>query len=381
MTWISSILLLVLFGADFQGVPAPPEQWENLYRINSNVVQGVPCRATPDPEGLEVKRFFLKEPFMVIGAQGEWLETMVGETKCYLPDRKSIKFHERQVYCPPTRVDQPLLPIDDLVTAPFDPDALQPLGKLFPTFYMIAREEIYALGPNEKLQDMVDKKGKLIKKVAPLFRKAVMYQGTARLADGRIVHIGKLTKKYGRTFTVLPPDLMGHGVNGYRVYPYRSAAVDFDYLCTQFPKEVECDREIIKKVRAGKIKRGRDNLKQFSGMLLFIPRLMGVKMRDGSIHDGYVCAVDVGGGIKNDRIDLFVGMDGGGNPYYPPCRYNNPFINAGIRSLVPWDWRTWDRVSSSWKRRIQDEYRLVSPEKGLDVFLVKGASCKKKVTK
>jgi 3D (Asp-Asp-Asp) domain-containing protein len=41
--------------------------------------------------------------------------------------------------------------------------------------------------------------------------------------------------------------------------------------------------------------------------VLFIKETVGLKMPDGSKHDGYWYASDVGGGIKGQRIDLFTG--------------------------------------------------------------------------
>lgn len=41
--------------------------------------------------------------------------------------------------------------------------------------------------------------------------------------------------------------------------------------------------------------------------VLFIKETVGMKMPDGSTHDGYWYASDVGGAIKGKRIDLFTG--------------------------------------------------------------------------
>ena len=41
--------------------------------------------------------------------------------------------------------------------------------------------------------------------------------------------------------------------------------------------------------------------------VLFIKETVGLKMPDGSAHDGYWYASDVGGAIKGQRIDLFTG--------------------------------------------------------------------------
>jgi 3D (Asp-Asp-Asp) domain-containing protein len=41
--------------------------------------------------------------------------------------------------------------------------------------------------------------------------------------------------------------------------------------------------------------------------VLFIKETVGLKMPDGTAHDGYWYASDVGGAIKGQRIDLFTG--------------------------------------------------------------------------
>jgi membrane-bound lytic murein transglycosylase len=45
--------------------------------------------------------------------------------------------------------------------------------------------------------------------------------------------------------------------------------------------------------------------------VLFIKETVGLKMPDGSTHDGYWYASDVGSGIKGQRIDLFTGSGAG----------------------------------------------------------------------
>ncbi len=45
--------------------------------------------------------------------------------------------------------------------------------------------------------------------------------------------------------------------------------------------------------------------------VLFIKETVGLSMPDGSAHDGYWYASDVGGAIKGERIDLFTGAGAG----------------------------------------------------------------------
>src|SRR6185312_9954 len=45
--------------------------------------------------------------------------------------------------------------------------------------------------------------------------------------------------------------------------------------------------------------------------VLFIKETVGLKMPDGSAHDGYWYASDVGSAIKGQRIDLFTGSGAG----------------------------------------------------------------------
>ena len=43
------------------------------------------------------------------------------------------------------------------------------------------------------------------------------------------------------------------------------------------------------------------------GSILYIKETVGMRMPDGSTHDGYWYASDTGGAIKGQRIDLFTG--------------------------------------------------------------------------
>ena len=59
--------------------------------------------------------------------------------------------------------------------------------------------------------------------------------------------------------------------------------------------------------------------------VLFIKETVGMKMPDGSVHDGYWYASDVGSAIKGKRIDLFTGTS---------AKSMNPFRDLNLASLT-----------------------------------------------
>jgi len=84
---------------------------------------------------------------------------------------------------------------------------------------------------------------------------------------------------------------MGLGVHGFRLVPFRTIAVD--------PAKIAI------------------------GTVFFIPRLKGYTFIDDGqsrVHDGYVIASDVGGGIKLNHIDLFTGSYTGAPPSFVTSR-------------------------------------------------------------
>ena len=89
-------------------------------------------------------------------------------------------------------------------------------------------------------------------------------------------------KKVGYSLWVPAGGEFGDGVSGYKLVPYRTIAVDKSV----FP----------------------------IGTLIFIPDAVGVEivLPDGSKskHDGYFFAADMGGDIKGDHIDVFLGLHG-----------------------------------------------------------------------
>jgi 3D (Asp-Asp-Asp) domain-containing protein len=75
---------------------------------------------------------------------------------------------------------------------------------------------------------------------------------------------------------------------------------------------------------------------------LFIPETVGMRMPDGSIHDGYWYASDTGGAIRGQKIDLFTGH--GRGSMRPAMRFNQQrvtIVDAGRFDGCP---PSWDRL-------------------------------------
>ncbi len=158
---------------------------------------------------------------------------------------------------------------------------LSEIGEFKPTFYWVLLEEKFD-GPCDT--PLLGDDGKELGRFPKDFVRQAKIEGTAKLRDGRVINVaGK-----GFKFVDAPNGL---GAGGYHLIPYRSIAVD------------------------------RSEIKL--GTKLFVREAVGMKLPDGSVHDGIFFAHDVGGGIKGKRIDLFTGQG----------RNQEVFEKAGIRNM------------------------------------------------
>ncbi|AQR63351.1 hypothetical protein BZG35_04900 [Brevundimonas sp. LM2] len=74
---------------------------------------------------------------------------------------------------------------------------------------------------------------------------------------------------------------------------------------------------------------------------VFIRETVGMRMPDGSLHDGYWYASDTGGAIRGQRVDLFTGN--GRGSMQPVMRFNQQRLtisNAGRFDGCPPAWNT-----------------------------------------
>jgi hypothetical protein len=370
--------------------------WRTFGRVQAYDPAGFPCFDRQEEPRTELIRLFYKHPVVLAGAgtgfaggagvsdaaRGDaslpgvaLAPVRVGEISCLVAASAVGPVHTMPVECLTRSPGTVVAPLSSLVEGPL-PEAASgtPVGPLFPTFYQVAFEVLYPRKADEATVALKDRKGRIIEDVSPQFRKALLIQGTGALADGRVVNVAG-SGRHGRRFVVLPRGSYGLGIAGYNLYPYRSAAVDFDWLCDKLSGAVGCKPGNLEKRDRGVTSANR---KALVGMLLYLPRLDGARMADGTVHDGRVCAVDVGGGIRNDRIDLFVGTDGAGNPYYPSCRRDNPWISSGVQSLIPSDWRRFvPGEDGVLVRELETEYRQVSPGKGLEVMAFPSVRCRR----
>lgn len=118
--------------------------------------------------------------------------------------------------------------------------------------------------------------GGSIATVSQHFKKSAALQGSAKLCDGRVVGVQKTNPL---CFVVVPEGFpWGMTASGRPATPFRSISIDTKVFAM--------------------------------GHWYYIPELDGLKLpapAAGKVHDGCVHADDVGGGVKGEHIDLFVG--------------------------------------------------------------------------
>lgn len=166
---------------------------------------------------------------------------------------------------------------------PVPESALTDLGEFKPTFYWVLLEERFA---GERDTPLLDAEGKEFGLFPKDFVKQAKIEGTAKLRDGRVINVS------GKGFKVVDAP-HGLGAGGYHLIPFRSIAVDRNEIAL--------------------------------GTRLFVPEAVGMRLPDGTIHDGLFYAHDVGGGIKGRRVDFFTGTG----------RRQDVFEKAGVRNRKP----------------------------------------------
>lgn len=150
------------------------------------------------------------------------------------------------------------------------------VGSFAPTFYRILDERAPEWKDEARTEALLTMSGSLLERVTPAFKRQLDIEGSARLRDGRTVNIHKKIDG-GWRYIIARDAPFGLGLDGYKLIPYRTLAVD---------------PNVIK-----------------PGTVLYLPALDGVRLPSGEIHDGFFFAHDEGQGITGQRIDVFVGFE------------------------------------------------------------------------
>ncbi len=153
------------------------------------------------------------------------------------------------------------------------PFTLKKVGDLKPTFYWVALETRDGQPRNNALMDV---NGRVIANVSSKFLKELRMEGTGRMLDGRIINFHVRVDNQIRWRFCPPSAPYGYGLEDYILKPFRSVAVDPEVI--PIPSRV------------------------------YIPAAKGTKLPDGTIHDGFFEAIDIGQAIQNHRIDMFTAM-------------------------------------------------------------------------
>jgi 3D (Asp-Asp-Asp) domain-containing protein len=149
-------------------------------------------------------------------------------------------------------------------------------------FYWLALEEDFDEPDEIDYADpdevgLYTREGFFIAAVPEKFAWHLRMEGSGLMADGRVLNThGKCKHGFGTCFQTVDPKVhpYGRGAGQRPLVPFKSVAVD--------PRVVPI------------------------GEPIYIPEFDGMRLPDGSLHDGCVRADDTGGGIKQRKMDFFV---------------------------------------------------------------------------
>ncbi len=164
-----------------------------------------------------------------------------------------------------------------------------PLGEFRNTYYYMVFESEY---PNEpRTQSIRTMSGRELAKVSPRFERDLLMEGSGKLRDGRVVNwAGRVD---GKSRFHITRFAWGRGSGNCALKPFRTLAAD--------PAQIA------------------------AGAVVRVEETVGMRLPDGTIHDGLWRAEDTGSAILHDRIDLYIGKKG----------YSTYLAAHGIRHLQP----------------------------------------------
>ncbi len=137
--------------------------------------------------------------------------------------------------------------------------------------------DIQQVGKAIEQQDIYTRDGQFLATSTASFVAELKMEGAGWLSDGRVINwAGRCRYGVGTCFRVLDPKRYPYGMGAMLrpLVPFRSVAVD---------------RKLIS-----------------IGETLYVPEFDGMRLPDGSVHDGCLRADDVGGAIRRRKIDFYV---------------------------------------------------------------------------
>jgi hypothetical protein len=153
------------------------------------------------------------------------------------------------------------------------PAGFTPLGEFEPGLYRIVNEASAEWARDPPVEPLLTADGRLIARVAQAFRRQLDAEGTARLRDGRVVSLDQKVDGQFR-YLVVANAPFGIGAPGYKLLPYRTVSAK--------PKRLRL------------------------GAVLYLPALIGIRLPNGEIHDGFCFVHDTNDGSS---LGIFVGFD------------------------------------------------------------------------
>lgn len=155
---------------------------------------------------------------------------------------------------------------------------LRSLGQMRPSFYWISIEPDDG---KQKTKKLLDVHGRVLAITSADYYRKLRMEGTGRLTNGKVVNFHRFQQLPNGKKEILwrfcgKEAPYGFGYEDIPLVPYRSAAVD--------PKLIPI------------------------GSWLYIPAAKGIALPDGTEHDGYFHAIDIGDAIEDRKIDIFTAI-------------------------------------------------------------------------
>ncbi|MCB1172916.1 MAG: hypothetical protein KDK39_05100 [Leptospiraceae bacterium] len=319
-----------------------------------NQIQGCPCYRQAAKDKLRTV-YHMQAAWPVAlkqSSQNGFTQIRVDTDQCWYPTNQLKKYPYTPLHQLPiqSKLDHRLLPLHSLMAVKSALDAEQKisrfqqtkLGFFWPTYYHLAMQDFHP----GKAEPILSTSGTTLAYGSRKFQQQIMWEGSGITSTGLRLHYSGRPYR----FTTYSSDIWAWGAGyNYTVWPYRTIAVNFSGFCKAMQLPQPCGK------------------KDVIGSLVWIKNIADEKpaMPGAVQHDGFFCATDTGSpsGIRRDRIDIFVGVHGGGNPYLPPARRGNFLYNAGFKSLVRQDWRLWTSLHTrTWCSLADKDY---DPQTGI----------------